>query len=136
MEAEGVLVPVEADSSQSYSEVLVAQHGRVLGAIRIVDILRPEAAAAIREIRGTGCRIFLSTVVGGLATYVTTAVQLALANASAHGGYTASFVKFLGVFLITQIPISIAEGRSRCLYPARPWSRSYSPCKPRSASLS
>jgi len=35
---------------------------------------------------------------------------LALAHPSAHGGYTASFVKFLGVFLITQIPISIAEG--------------------------
>jgi cobalamin biosynthesis protein CbiM/cobalt ECF transporter T component CbiQ len=54
--------------------------------------------------------IFLSTVVGDLATYVTTACQLALAYPSAHGGYTASFVKFLGVFLITQIPISIAEG--------------------------
>ncbi len=54
--------------------------------------------------------IFLSTVAGDLATYVTTAVQLALAYPSAHGGYTASFVKFLGVFLITQIPISIAEG--------------------------
>ena len=54
--------------------------------------------------------IFLSTVVGDLATYVTTACQLALAYPSAHGGYAASFVKFLGVFLITQIPISIAEG--------------------------
>lgn len=54
--------------------------------------------------------IFLSTVVGDLATYVTTAGQLALAYPSAHGGYTASFIKFIGVFLITQIPISIAEG--------------------------
>jgi len=54
--------------------------------------------------------IFLSTVVGDLATYVTTACQLALAYPSVHGGYSASFVKFLGVFLITQIPISIAEG--------------------------
>jgi cobalamin biosynthesis protein CbiM/cobalt ECF transporter T component CbiQ len=54
--------------------------------------------------------IFLSTVVGDLATYVTTACQLALAYPSPHGGYSASFVKFLGVFLITQIPISIAEG--------------------------
>ena len=40
--------------------------------------------------------IFLSTVVGDLATYVTTACQLALAYPSAHGGYAASFVKFLG----------------------------------------
>lgn len=54
--------------------------------------------------------IFLSTVVGDLATYVTTACQLALAYPSARGGYAASFAKFLGVFLITQIPISIAEG--------------------------
>src|SRR5580658_4322246 len=46
--------------------------------------------------------IFFSTVVGDLATYVTTAGQLALAYPSAHGGDTASFVKFLGVFLITQ----------------------------------
>jgi cobalt/nickel transport system permease protein len=54
--------------------------------------------------------IFLSTVVGDLMTYVTTASQLALAYPSAQGGYAASFFKFLGVFLITQIPISIAEG--------------------------
>jgi cobalamin biosynthesis protein CbiM/cobalt ECF transporter T component CbiQ len=54
--------------------------------------------------------IFLSTVVGDLATYFTTAGQLALAYPSLHGGYAASFVKFLGVFMITQIPISIAEG--------------------------
>ena len=54
--------------------------------------------------------IFFSTVVGDLATYVTTACQLALAYPSAHGGYAASFLKFIGVFLITQIPISIAEG--------------------------
>lgn len=54
--------------------------------------------------------IFLSTVVGDLATYVTTAGQLALAYPSTHGGYAASFAKFIGVFMITQIPISIAEG--------------------------
>jgi cobalamin biosynthesis protein CbiM/cobalt ECF transporter T component CbiQ len=54
--------------------------------------------------------ILLSTVVGDLATYVTTAGQLALAYPSNYGGYGASFLKFMGVFLITQIPISIAEG--------------------------
>jgi cobalt/nickel transport system permease protein len=55
-------------------------------------------------------RIFIATVAGDLATYVTTAVQLALAYPSAHGGFTASFVKFTGIFFVTQIPISIAEG--------------------------
>lgn len=54
--------------------------------------------------------IFVSTVIGDLATYVTTAAQLGLAYPSAHGGFAASFLKFLGVFLITQIPISLAEG--------------------------
>ena len=29
---------------------------------------------------------------------------------STHGGFFASFLKFIGIFLITQIPISIAEG--------------------------
>jgi len=54
--------------------------------------------------------IFISTVAGDLATYVTTAAQLGLAYPSAHGGFLGSFLKFLGVFLITQIPIAIAEG--------------------------
>jgi len=61
MEAEGIPVPVEADPSQSYSEVIVAQGGLVTGSIQIVDILRPEAAAAIREIRHMGCRTVLLT---------------------------------------------------------------------------
>ena len=42
--------------------------------------------------------IFVSTVAGDLATYVTTAAQLGLAYPSAHGGFHASFLKFLGVF--------------------------------------
>lgn len=54
--------------------------------------------------------IFASTVVGDLATYVTTAAQLGLAYPSPRTGFFGSFLKFLGVFLITQIPISIAEG--------------------------
>jgi len=61
MDAESVAVPVEADSSKSYSEVLVARDGQMLGAIRIVDVLRPEAAAAIREIRAMGCRTVVLT---------------------------------------------------------------------------
>ena len=54
--------------------------------------------------------IFVATVAGDLATYVTTAGQLALAYPSSHGGIAASFLKFSGIFLITQIPISIVEG--------------------------
>ncbi len=54
--------------------------------------------------------IFVATVVGDLATYVTTAAQLALAYPSSQGGFMASFLKFSGIFLITQVPISIVEG--------------------------
>jgi heavy metal translocating P-type ATPase len=61
MESEGIPLPLEANSSQSFSEVLVAQGGLVTGAIHIVDILRPEAAAAIREIKAMGCRTVLLT---------------------------------------------------------------------------
>lgn len=64
----------------------------------------------LRRGRKPGFGIFVATVVGDLATYVTTASQLAVAYPSAHGGVLASFLKFTGIFFITQIPISIAEG--------------------------
>ena len=64
----------------------------------------------IRPNKRPDAGIFVATVVGDLATYVTTAVQLAAAYPSAHGGFLASFLKFSGIFFITQIPISIAEG--------------------------
>jgi len=64
----------------------------------------------IRPNKKPDAGIFVATVIGDLATYVTTAVQLAVAYPSAHGGFLASFLKFSGIFFITQIPISIAEG--------------------------
>ena len=39
-----------------------------------------------------------------------TAIQLALANPSATGGFTESLIKFLMVFAVTQIPLAIIEG--------------------------
>lgn len=65
---------------------------------------------ALRARIGRNAGIFAATVAGDLATYVTTAIQLALAYPSSQGGFLASFLKFIGIFLITQIPISIAEG--------------------------
>jgi Cd2+/Zn2+-exporting ATPase/Cu+-exporting ATPase len=61
MEAEGVAVPAATHSAQAYSEVMVAQSGRFIGSIRIVDVLRPEAAEAIHEIRKMGCRTVVLT---------------------------------------------------------------------------
>jgi len=54
--------------------------------------------------------VFFAAALGDLATYVTTALQLALAYPSEVGGVSASFMKFAGIFAITQIPLAIIEG--------------------------
>jgi Cd2+/Zn2+-exporting ATPase/Cu+-exporting ATPase len=57
LEGEGVaLSEVEVGST-----VLVARAGRFLGAFEVADVVRPEAAAAIAEIRGMGMRTVLLT---------------------------------------------------------------------------
>ena len=61
LEEEGVTVPVNGGKSESFSEVLIAADGRALGAIRIADVLRPEAAAAVTEMRNLGIRTVLLT---------------------------------------------------------------------------
>jgi len=48
-------------TSDHSSEILVAQRGRLLGAIRIADQLRPEAAAAVAELKRIGMRVVLLT---------------------------------------------------------------------------
>ncbi|MFZ5649177.1 MAG: energy-coupling factor ABC transporter permease [Bacillota bacterium] len=54
--------------------------------------------------------VFLAAALGDMLTYMTTSVQLALAFPAGTGGFTASFVKFAGIFAITQIPLAISEG--------------------------
>jgi cobalt/nickel transport system permease protein len=54
--------------------------------------------------------VFIAASVGDLCTYCITAFQLALAHPSEVGGFLPSFVKFLGVFAPTQIPLTIVEG--------------------------
>ncbi|MBC3795955.1 energy-coupling factor ABC transporter permease [Acetobacterium tundrae] len=54
--------------------------------------------------------IFLAASIGDLFTYCVTSFQLAAAYPSDNGGITASFLKFLGVFAPTQIPLAIIEG--------------------------
>lgn len=54
--------------------------------------------------------VFLSAALGDLLTYVTTSLQLALAFPAETGGFMVSFVKFMGVFAITQIPLAVSEG--------------------------
>jgi cobalt/nickel transport system permease protein len=57
-----------------------------------------------------GLAIFLAASLGDLATYLTTSFQLAIAFPSETGGVTASLIKFMSIFAITQIPLAIIEG--------------------------
>ncbi|MBD2432800.1 MULTISPECIES: energy-coupling factor ABC transporter permease [Fischerella] len=54
--------------------------------------------------------IFLAAAIADLVTYVVTSIQLALAFPVATGGVLASFIKFAGIFAITQVPLAISEG--------------------------
>jgi cobalamin biosynthesis protein CbiM/cobalt ECF transporter T component CbiQ len=56
----------------------------------------------------TQAGVFLAVALSDLVTYVTTSFQLALAFPST--GFTNAFLKFAGIFAVTQIPLAIAEG--------------------------
>lgn len=58
----------------------------------------------------TGMSVFLAAALADIATYMVTSIQLGLAFPDPSTGVLVSIAKFLGVFLITQIPIAIAEG--------------------------
>ncbi len=54
--------------------------------------------------------VFAASAVANIATYLTTAFQLALAFPDADGGITGAFTKFIGIFALTQIPLALIEG--------------------------
>jgi cobalt/nickel transport system permease protein len=54
--------------------------------------------------------VFLAAALGSLVTYIVTSIQLALAFPAASGGVLAAFLKFAGIFALTQLPLSISEG--------------------------
>ncbi|MDN5299976.1 MAG: cobalt/nickel transport system permease protein [Clostridiales bacterium] len=56
----------------------------------------------------TKVAIFVAAMFGDLATYLVTSIQLG--TAFANGNLAMSITKFMGVFMVTQLPISIAEG--------------------------
>ena len=61
LQEEGLTVPEDGNSREQFSEVIVATGGRLLGAIRIADVLRSEAAKAVAEMRNLGLRTVLLT---------------------------------------------------------------------------
>lgn len=54
--------------------------------------------------------VFIGAFLGNLLTYVVTSLQLALAFPSDMGGVMNSFMRFMGVFAVTQVPLAISEG--------------------------
>ncbi len=100
-----------------FQAVLLAHGGlTTLGAnVFSMAIVGPFAAALIfktaRRVKlPFGFCIFLAAALADLLTYVTTSIQLALAFPDPVGGIGASFIKFAGVFAVTQIPLAISEG--------------------------
>ncbi len=58
----------------------------------------------------TDVSVFLCAVVADLMTYFTTSVELGLAFPDPQFGLWAAVSKFMGIFMLTQVPIAIAEG--------------------------
>jgi heavy metal translocating P-type ATPase len=61
LEQDGLQIPEDGNASEQLSEVMVATGGRLLGSIRIADVLRAEATAAVAEMRNLGLRTVLLT---------------------------------------------------------------------------
>jgi cobalt/nickel transport system permease protein len=99
-------------------QALFLAHGglSVLGAnIVSMGIVGPFVGYIVyRALRDTRVSIyvtvFLATALADLFTYVTTSLELALAYPAEVGGIGSSFVLFMGIFAITQIPLAIIEG--------------------------
>ena len=54
--------------------------------------------------------VFIAVALADLFTYVITALELALAYPAQASGFIGSFVTFLGIFAVTQVPLAILEG--------------------------
>jgi cobalt/nickel transport system permease protein len=99
-------------------QALLLAHGGLttLGAnVFSMAIVGPWMAFGVfKLLRRLSANIYLAAgvaaAIGDLSTYVTTAVQLALAFPDPTGGVAGSALKFMGVFAISQIPLAVIEG--------------------------
>jgi cobalt/nickel transport system permease protein len=88
----------------------------VLGAnIVSMGIAGPLAGYGIyRLLRDTPVNIyitvFLVTALADIVTYITTSFELALAYPAETGGFISSFIMFMVIFAVTQVPLAIVEG--------------------------
>lgn len=53
--------------------------------------------------------VFVATFIGSMATYVTTSIQLAIVFPDPEMGFVGAVGKFLGIFAVTQLPLSVLE---------------------------
>lgn len=58
----------------------------------------------------TKIAVFAAASMGDLITYAVTAGQLALAFPDPADGFIAAYLKFLGIFAVTQLPLAVCEG--------------------------
>lgn len=72
---------------------------------KISHLIRPEFS-----IRSFSVTVFCAAAAADVVTYMMTPLQLALAYPAAEGGVLASFVVYVGIFSITQIPLAVLEG--------------------------
>lgn len=99
-------------------QALLLAHGGLttLGAnVFSMAIVGPWVAYAVfRGARGVSAplsvAVFLAAMLGDWATYLVTAGELALAFPDPVSGIAGSFVKFVAVFIPTQLPLAIIEG--------------------------
>jgi cobalt/nickel transport system permease protein len=96
-------------------QALLLAHGGLttLGAnVIALGVVGPWAAyAAWRALRrfSTVAAVFIAAMVGTLATYATTALQLALAFPDPASGVGGALAKFLAIFALTQVPLAVIE---------------------------
>lgn len=98
-------------------QALILAHGGIstLGAnVFSLAIVGPLAAIGVYKLMQQlsavdWLSVGVAAFVGSMATYVTTSVQLAVVYPDAIGGVVASFVKFMSIFAITQLPLSLVE---------------------------
>ena len=99
-------------------QALLLAHGGLttLGAnVFSMAVVGPFVAYAVFQLlrrmkAGFSLSVFAAAALADLATYLTTAFQLALAFPDPADGFAASFAKFAGIFGLTQVPLAISEG--------------------------
>lgn len=99
-------------------QALLLAHGGIttLGAnVFSMAIVGPWVAYGVfRGIRGLHgsltIAVFFAAMLGNLATYLTTSVQIAWAFPDPASGFSGALIKFASIFAFTQIPLAIIEG--------------------------